>query len=89
MDIVSRYLDNDGKIKQVPAKQKAKLLVLAYLAEKFSQNKNYTEKEVNAIISDWHTFEDYFVLRRELIDYRFLGRTADGARYWRNEITSP
>ena len=83
MNTVTRFLDEFGKIKQIPSKEKVKLLVLDYLASKFSFNRDYTEKEVNAIIENWHTFSDYFVLRRELIDFQYLCRTSDGARYWR------
>ena len=61
---------------------KKKLAVLEYLAEKFDKDKDYTEKEVNHIIESWHTFGDYFLLRRGLVDYKLLCRTPDGSRYW-------
>lgn len=57
--------------------------VLFYLGTKFEIGRNYTEKEVNAIIEQWHTFGDYFLLRRELIVCDVLRRTRDGAKYWR------
>lgn len=56
--------------------------MLAYLAGKFEGGRNYKEKEVNEIISRWHTFGDYFILRRLLIDCGFMGRLPDGTRYW-------
>ncbi|MGN0145480.1 MAG: DUF2087 domain-containing protein, partial [Clostridium sp.] len=28
-------------------------------------------------------FNDYFLLRRGMIDYKFLGRMKDGSKYWR------
>lgn len=87
MDILERFLDGEGKIKQLPAKKDAKLIVLAYLAEKFAAGRDYTEIEVNAIIDSWHTFGDYFLLRRELIDNGLMERTRDGARYWKQEKT--
>ncbi|MCQ1531707.1 DUF2087 domain-containing protein [Lutispora saccharofermentans] len=79
---MSAFLDEDGKIKQWPASSRAKTAVLAYLAGKFEKDRIYNEKEVNGIINSWHTFGDYFILRRSLIDYKFLGRTANGAEYW-------
>lgn len=85
MDIVKRFLDEEGMIAQLPAKGKPRLDVLEYLAEKFETGRDYREKEVNAIISGWHTFGDYFLLRRELIDHRLLLRTPDGSRYWKEE----
>lgn len=80
---ISRFLDDNGKIKQLPSKKKTKFAVLSYLATKFSYKKNYTEKEINNIINNWHTFNDYFILRRELVEYKLICRTRDGAKYWR------
>jgi hypothetical protein len=85
MDILERFLDDEGNIKQLPSKKDARLVVLSYLAEKFEVGRDYTEKEVNAIIDGWHTFGDYFLLRRELIDSGLMRRTRDGARYWKEE----
>ena len=81
---IDRFLDTEGKIKQLPQKVMIKKEVLAYLALKFEFDIDYTEKEVNEIIKTWHTFNDYFLLRRELIDYRFISRTTDGSRYWKD-----
>lgn len=39
--------------------------MLGYLAEKFEANSIYPEKAVNALCMQWHTFNDYFILRRE------------------------
>ncbi len=82
---IERFLDEEGKISQLPSKKEPRYAVLTYLADKFSDDREYTEKEVNAIINDWHTFGDYFVLRRELIESHLLGRTRDGARYWKEK----
>ncbi len=84
MDI-KRFLNEEGKISQWPAKQALKLEILKYLAGKFELDKTYTEKEVNAIINDWHTFNDYFLLRRGLVDAKLMKRTKDGSEYWREK----
>jgi hypothetical protein len=65
-----------------------KRLILEYLAEKFESNVDYSEKEVNSIISENHTFNDYFILRRELIENGFLNRERDCSRYWKVERES-
>ncbi len=83
MRSIAMFLDDGGRITQLPARGEAKRAVLAYLATKFSCDRDYTQKEVNAIIDNWHTFGDYFLLRRELIDYQFLYRERDGSRYWK------
>ncbi len=85
MEVLERFIDEEGKIKQLPAKKEPRLAVLSYLAEKFETNRDYTEKEVNAIIDSWHTFGDYFLLRRELIDWGLMRRERDGSRYWKEK----
>lgn len=66
---------------QIPS-ARTRIPVLKYLAGKFEEGRIYTEKEINAIINEWHTFGDYFILRRLLVDHGLLGRTANGAEYW-------
>lgn len=82
---IKQFLDNSGKITLLPQKQKVRVAVLAYLAEKFAADCLYTEKEVNAVCMRWHTFNDYFILRRELVDNGLLCRKSDGSRYWKPE----
>lgn len=84
-DDIIRFLDDEQKIKIWPAKIEKKLQILEYLATKFEYGKIYSEKEVNNIIQKWHLFNDYFLLRRGLIDYKLLSRTKNGAQYWREK----
>lgn len=81
---MDRFIDDEGRIKIWPKKKEVKIEILKYLATKFKYDYLYNEKEVNDIIKKWHTFEDYFLLRRSLIDYKFLCRKKDGSEYWRN-----
>ncbi|GAA0767067.1 hypothetical protein GCM10008908_05650 [Clostridium subterminale] len=85
MEKIDRFIDIEGRIKIWPKKKELKIEVLKYLATKFKYDYSYSEKEVNNIIINWHTFEDYFLLRRGLIDYKFLCRKKDGSEYWRNK----
>lgn len=85
-DKVKRYLDKDGKVKEWPSKKDMKYLVLAYIAGKFQYNVDYSEKEVNSVILENHTFNDYFLIRRELIENNFLKRERDCSRYWKVKI---
>lgn len=82
-NIINRFLDETGKIKQLPEKNTYRIEILGYLAEKFESNRNYTEKEVNSLCDEWHTFSDYFILRRELVDNGLLCREPSGSRYWK------
>ena len=80
---LARFLDENGRIKAYPAKNSVKRLVLAYLSDKFDDGVLYMEKEVNEILSSWHTFDDYFLLRRALVDSGLLARTSSGSKYWK------
>ncbi len=66
----------DGpRLRQIPAKRKARVSVLLELLRRFEAGRDYTEPEVNAILREAH--DDVATLRRELVDYRYLAR-ADG-----------
>jgi len=83
MSSINNFIDSTGKIKIWPSKHEFKFQVLKYLANKFEYNRLYSEKEVNNIIESYHTFSDYFLLRRGLIESKLMSRTRDGAKYWR------
>lgn len=83
---IQPFLDEAGRLKQWPAKHAVQLAVLSYLYAQFEADRDYTEKEVNAILSAWHTFGDYFLLRRSMVDEAFLMRVPNGSRYWRNPV---
>ena len=85
----AQFLNGEGKITQLPARGKAKRAVLEYLAAKFELSRDYTEQEVNELCGQWHTFGDYFLLRRELIDNALMDRTRDGRKYWRVRRETP
>lgn len=84
MQGIERFLDEEGRLKQWPSKQAPREEVFSYLAQKFEPGREYSEHEVNAILSYWHTFDDLFILRRGLVDSRWLLRLPNGSRYWRN-----
>ncbi|MFA9463130.1 MAG: DUF2087 domain-containing protein [Velocimicrobium sp.] len=58
------------------------------MGQKVDETRNYSEKEVNSICEKWHTFGDYFILRRELIDNGLLCRVPNGSRYWKPKLES-
>ena len=79
---IRTFLDDKGRLTNYPAKQKRQIYTLFYLASKFESGRQYTEKEVNQVLKDWHTFEDWAMLRRDLYDRRFLNRKPDCSLYW-------
>lgn len=80
---IKQFFNSEGKVTQLPQKQSTRIAVLEYLSQKFQLKCTYTERQVNAICEQWHTFGDYFLLRRELVDNNLLTREKDGSRYWR------
>ncbi|MBN2503747.1 MAG: DUF2087 domain-containing protein [Bacilli bacterium] len=73
------------KLKELPSKAKKKYIALQIIAKAFDENLQYNEKQVNEILEAIHA--DYVTLRRDLIDYGFLGRERDGSRYWLKKST--
>lgn len=63
-------------------------MALEFLAAKFEMGREYSEKEVNEILNQNHTFGDPALLRRELYMKKLLDRTPDGSRYWLQEKIS-
>ncbi len=84
--VLKKYLDKEGKVIIYPSKSKNKMLILEYLASKFDSQRNYTEKEVNETLKQYHTFNDWALLRRDLFDAGFLGRSSNGSVYWKIEV---
>lgn len=78
---INNFLTKDNKIKIFPSKRKNKELVLKYLIKKFDFNKTYIEKEINEIIKNNISFDDYATIRRELYDYHLLDRDINGTNY--------
>ncbi len=81
-DPLSSLLDGEGKLKRWPKKAEERDAALRYLIGKFEVGKDYSEKEVNAVISGLHSFNDITMLRRELIAAKLMNRTPDCRRYW-------
>lgn len=67
------------KLKEFPTREKRKFIILGMLVHLFEPGKVYKEKEVNEILSQIHL--DYAVLRRYLVDYKFMKREVDGSAY--------
>lgn len=77
-----RYYDAENKLKQYPSKKPMRILALIEIALKFDMGNKYTEREVNEIIKEAIAFSDVELIRRELFQYKMLGRLRDGSQYW-------
>lgn len=76
---VQTYMDENGAIKQFPAKEKKKIIILNEVMKNFVKDREYKEVEVNRILK--RLYEDYPTIRRALIEYGFLDRTEDCSIY--------
>lgn len=81
---IERFLNKHGRLAQIPVRDDRRLEVLGHLVTEFQPGKQLTETEVNEKVMPFH--DDYVMLRRMLVDYKFLSRSRDGRTYWRAEI---
>lgn len=83
------FLDADGRLTALPAKERKKRMALWYLAGKLEDGRLYSEPEINALLDEWTLFHDPAALRREMYNKRLVDRTADGGRYWKGKSIPP
>lgn len=79
--VVEDYSLPNGRLKTIPAQRKKLEAILRYVVEAFDQDVQYSEKQVNEILSRFH--EDTATLRRELVGYGLMQREGNGGEYWR------
>jgi len=76
--ILDTFLDGET-IRQLPARQKKRLVVLRWLLEHFERDRRYGHAELNAMIKMHHP--DSAAIRREWIEHGMMNR--DQEAYWR------
>ena len=78
-EVKIKYFKND-KLMMIPKKEKNKLLVLQIVLERLkAKSLEFTEKELNEAIKE--IYPDYSLIRRYLVDYKFLERDNYGKMY--------
>ena len=70
----------DGKILNMPKKQRDKYELFVYLASICFDDRKYKEKEINEILKKYYA--DFCYLRRYMVDFKLLKRTDDGSEYF-------
>ena len=81
--ILKENLLRNEKIIRWPKKILDKRSVLEYIVARIPYEKIFTEKEINKIIMENIQFDDYALIRRELIENGYLNRTNNCKEYWR------
>lgn len=78
---IRHFLNDDSKLIKIPRKRRKLIISLIYLANKFEEKRIYNEKEINDILKEWHTFNDWATLRRLLYNKGFFERDKFCATY--------
>ncbi len=78
-EVVTRFMKH-GRLVSIPAKGAKRAAVLDHLVQDFEPGRQYSEKQVNAVLGAYH--DDVASLRRYLVDEGYLAR--DHGRYWRS-----
>lgn len=74
---------NPLHLKTIPKKMTNKKAVLRIISNIFERDTDYSEQEVNEILKP--IFDDFVLLRRYLVDYKYLNRTRSGSIYNLND----
>ena len=67
----------------IPKKEKNKLEVLDEIIKLFEKKRIYDEKEINEILKK--LYPDFAILRRYMVDYKYLNRNKECTKYSVNE----
>ena len=73
--------------RRFPRKERDRQILMKSIRMLLSSDRSYTEKEINASIQTWRRDvapainSDHVTIRRLLVDYGYLERTADGRSY--------
>lgn len=78
---IVQFINPDGTLIHIPARQSKKLEVLTFIAGSFRTGIRYSEKEVNEIIGKFHT--DTAAIRRHMIEFGIMNRDSSSI-YWLN-----
>lgn len=81
---LKNFVDGAGRLKQWPRKQKLQLAAMPVFAQSIPAGRHLSEREINELLNQCHTFDDAALLRRFLCDLGYLERTRDGREYWRS-----
>ncbi|MCM3360566.1 metalloregulator ArsR/SmtB family transcription factor [Niallia sp. Sow4_A1] len=70
--IIENFFTAEGRLKNIPAQRKKKLIVFKYMLKGLVFGRKYEEKEINEHIKQY--FDDYATIRREFIINHFMYR---------------
>lgn len=76
--VLKTFVQN-GRLTDIPARQKKRLVVLKWLVDQFEHGEHYPELTFNELLKQYH--DDHASLRRYLVEERLMAREKNV--YWR------
>lgn len=76
---IEQFFNPDGTLISIPAKSSKRIAVLNRIATNFSRGIQYSEKEINEVISRFH--QDTAAIRRYMIENKIMERDTTST-YW-------
>ncbi|PGY11083.1 metalloregulator ArsR/SmtB family transcription factor [Bacillus sp. AFS031507] len=70
--IIENFFMKNGKLKNIPAQRKKKLIVFEHMVRDLKIGEKYEEKQLNEYIKQFH--DDYATIRREFIINHYMFR---------------
>ena len=77
--VLKDFFNSDGSLRQIPMQRKKFLVVLKHIVKDIEPDREYTEKQINALLKLRHP--DTASLRRGMVDFRLMERKS--GIYWR------
>lgn len=77
--VLKAFTDEEGRITAFPAQEKKFLVLLRHVVKVFEPGIRYSEKQVNEMLSRYS--DDTALLRRSLVEYRYMARQGGGGEY--------
>ncbi|MBA4493765.1 DUF2087 domain-containing protein [Paenactinomyces guangxiensis] len=71
-EVLKNFFTAEGKLKNIPAQRKKKLIVFEEICKGLKMGEKYPEKVINEHIKQY--FDDYATIRRELIVNKYMYR---------------
>jgi len=75
-----KFFDKCVRDQNVPRNDALKQVILKKIMINFQENRIYSEQEVNLTVKKY--FEDYTLIRRELINFGYMQRDPAKSEYW-------
>ena len=85
----ARYFDDGGILTNWPSRLAHQTLTQWVFWSRIPRGHTYTEREISALIREWHDFGDHALIRRAMVDARMLERNQSGREYRRIEQVPP